>query len=215
MRTTSEWVRAALQLLAPQTCPGCDLETGGDPTALMCPACAPLLERPTSGRAPGSAAAAFLYGGPLADGLLRLKYAGRSELARPLGALLAHEAGAYAGLVDRVIPVALHPSRLRARGYNQSALIARPVARALGVPLDTSSLRRLRPTRDQAGLPRSERRANVCAAFACRRSRTPGTRVLLIDDVVTTGATLAAARSALRDAGFDEVRTLALARAVE
>jgi ComF family protein len=177
----------------------------------FCSACAPLLDRPdASQRPPHPAAAVYLYGGPIADALLRLKYAGRSDLAVPLGALLADAALAYAGLIDRVVPLPLHPSRLRERGYNQSALLARCVASALGIPLDVHCLHRVRRTRDQAGLPREGRADNVRAAFVGTRCRGRA-RVLLIDDVRTTGATLAAGARALLDAGCDEVSTLALA----
>lgn len=157
-------------------------------------------------------AAAFLYGGPLADAILRLKYAGRTDLARGLSELFADAALSYAGRVDRVIPLPLHATRLRERGFNQSALLAAPVARALGVRLDVSCLVRVRPTRDQAGLPRTQRAENVRGAFAVRRPVELG-RVLLVDDVRTTGATLATAAETLLRAGAREVCTLALARA--
>jgi len=205
---TSAWLRA----LAPPSCPGCDglLPVG---RAAFCPACLPLIERASeSQRPPNRAAAAFIYGGPLADAVLRLKYAGRSELAPGLGALLAEAALAYAGAIDRVLPLPLHPARLRERGFNQSVLLARPVARALGAPLDTASLVRVRPTHEQASLPRASRADNVCGAFAARRTLALQ-RVLLIDDVRTTGATLASAAEALLAAGCREVNTLALAQA--
>lgn len=204
-------VASLFQVLAPRRCAGCD---GCLPAAgpAFCPACAPLLERPPEAqRPPGLLAAAFLYGGPLADAILRLKYAGRTDLARGLGDLLADTALPYAGRVDRVIPLPLHPARLRERGFNQSALLSAPVARAIGVPLDVACLIRVRPTRDQAGLARDGRAENVRGAFSVRPAADIG-RVLLVDDVRTTGATLAEAAEALLRAGAREVRTLALAR---
>ncbi len=210
MRSRAAILGAFTRLLAPARCPGCDLGPG-ESEGRFCPACAPLLETAAQ-RPPALAAAAYVYGGPLAEALRRLKYGGRSELGAPLGALLADAALPYAGRVDRVIALPLHPGRLRERGFNQSALLARPVARALGLPLDLSGLHRVRPTRDQASLPRAERAANVRGAFAVL-GRRHGDRVLLIDDVRTTGATLAAAAEALLDCGFAQVRTLALARA--
>ncbi len=204
---------AFVDLLAPLHCPGCDLPRPRREHP-FCDGCAPLLERPDGEeRPPSSAAAAYLYAGPLADALCRFKYGGRTDFARPLAALLAAAALPYAGKIDRVMPLPLHPARLRERGFNQSALLARPVAQALGVTLDTASLRRVRPTRDQAGLPREGRAENVRGAFVAKRPIVAA-RILLIDDVRTTGATLAAGAAALLDAGFVEVRTLALARAV-
>lgn len=153
----------------------------------------------------------------MADAVQRLKYAGRSDLARPLGEALASSCHAYAGLVDAVVAIPLHQDRLRERGFNQSALLAGPVARALGVPLRGGALRRVRPTVAQASLPREDRLANVRGAFRAgprvgKRGRGLG-RVLLVDDVRTTGATLASAAMALLDAGVPRVYTLALARA--
>ena len=212
MRALSFWP-SLLQLLAPERCAACD-EPLDDDSPAFCPACVVLLEpleQSGPSGAPIAAAAAFLYGGPLAAAVQRLKYAGRSELARPLGALLADYALVFAGRVERVVPVPLHPSRLRERGFNQSALLAQPVARALGLPFDPHWLARVRPTRDQAGLARIERGHNLRAAFAARGARARS--VLLIDDVRTTGATLAEAAEALLRAGCAEVHTLALARA--
>ena len=147
----------------------------------------------------------------MASAVQRLKYGRRSELARPLGLLLARYALGFAGRVDCVLPVPLHPARLRARGFNQSALLARPVARALGVRFDPWGLRRVRPTLDQAALAREDRGQNVRGAFVAGVPR-PAERVLLIDDVRTTGATLAEAADALLRAGCAQVHTLALAR---
>jgi ComF family protein len=141
-----------------------------------------------------------------------LKYAKRTELGPVLGRLLADAALPYAGRIERVMALPLHTARLRERGFNQSALLARPVAHALGAQLDVASLRRVRPTRDQASLPRANRADNVRGAFDVVGRQRPD-RVLLIDDVRTTGATLAAAAEALLAAGFHEVHTLALARA--
>lgn len=196
-------VRGLLDLLAPRACPACDaLTTLGE--SGFCAACEPLLE-PRSG-----GVAAYVFGGPLADAIRRLKYEHRSDLAAPLGALLARAASPHVGRADVVVPVPLHPRRLRARGFNQSALIAAPVARVLGVPLDVRWLERVRDTPPQAGLEAPGRDDNVRGAFAARRPR-PGARVLLVDDVRTTGATLSAAAGALRASGAREVRRLALA----
>ena len=207
-------LRAFLELVAPRRCPGCDAIAVLAEDTAFCGACGPLLEAVPAPR-PGAIApvsAAFLFGGPLADAIARLKYQRRADLAAPLGQLLARSALAYAGRVDRVIPLPLHKERLRERGFNQCTLLAAPLSRRLGVPLDTTSLQRVRATADQAGLPRAQRADNVRAAFRAGDG-VRGTRVLLIDDVRTTGATLAAASSALLDAGCAEVCSLALAQA--
>lgn len=197
-----ELLGGLLASLSPLRCPGCDLES--DHEAGFCPACAPLIEPAPDGLA------VLSYGGPVADAIARFKYGGRTDLAAPLGQLLADGALAYAGQVDCVVPLPLFERRLRERGFNQSALLSECVARALGVPLEASVLQRTRDTPAQAGLSRALRIPNVRGAFSaipCER------RVLLIDDVRTTGATLAAAASALRSAGCPEVIELALAAA--
>ena len=148
-------------------------------------------------------------GASAANGAIRrFKYAGASWLARPLGKLLAGTARGYAGSVHAVVPLALHPRKLRARGYNPAALLARAVARELDVPLRTSWLRRERGTRSQAGLTRDARLANVRGAFRAPAIR--ACRLLLVDDVRTTGATLAEAAATLAARGHT-VQTLALA----
>jgi len=199
-------LHALLEVLSPGGCAGCGLPLAAGERG-FCGGCALLLE-PSPQTPPAHVAAAYAYGGPLAEAVLALKYAGRTELAAPLGRLLAQAAVPYAGKVDEVVPLPLHRGRLRERGFNQSALLARPVARALGVPLVTHRLRRVRPTPAQASLPREGRLANVRGAFAARAG---APRVLLIDDVRTTGATLTAAAEALLDAGALRVYALALA----
>ena len=115
---------------------------------------------------------------------------------------------------DLVIPVPLHPRRLAERGYNQAALLAAEVAPALGAALVARGLARVRDTAHQARLARDDRGANVADAFQARRpERIRGRAVVLIDDVATTGATLAACADALRRAGAASVVALVVARA--
>jgi len=199
--------RGLLDLVAPRRCAACD-EVLGPKEEAFCEGCAPLLD---PGERVGSGLSAFVYGGPMAEAVRRLKYGRRTELASPLGALLAARAIELAGEVDAVVPVPLHATRLRRRGFNQAALLARPVARALAVPLVTSELRRLRDTPPQAGLDAAGRLKNVRGAFVALRA--PAARVLLVDDVRTTGATLAECAEALTIAGAERVLTLVLAGA--
>lgn len=201
-----------LRLLAPARCAACDLALVMDEEG-FCGGCDLLLDvLPAAQRPPREAAAGFAYGGPLAEAICRLKYGGRTDLAGALGRRLADLCAGYAGEVDVVMPLPLHAERLRERGFNQAALLARPVARTLGLALDARSLRRVRPTAVQASLPRPRRLDNVRGAFVARASTRPA-RVLLIDDVRTTGATLASAADALLASGHPRVYTLALARA--
>jgi ComF family protein len=154
------------------------------------------------------AQAAFLHGGALSEAIHRLKYEGREELARPLGALFA---ACEPPRADVVAPIPLHAARLRERGYDQAALLAREAGRRFGLPV-RPLLVRVRPTPQQVGLDRIRRDQNVRAAFRALPGAT-GVRVCLIDDVLTTGATAAEAARALAAAGAIRVEVRTLARA--
>jgi ComF family protein len=113
---------------------------------------------------------------------------------------------------DVVIPVPLHKQRLKERGFNQSLLLAREVARVFGLEVDYRSLKRIRPTRPQVDLKPDERKKNVKGAFDVKSpERVRGRRVLLVDDVFTTGATVSECARVLKKAGA-EVYVLTLAR---
>jgi predicted amidophosphoribosyltransferase len=129
-------------------------------------------------------------------------------LAQSLARLLVPAAYGYAGRVDAVVPMPLHPRKLRERGWNPSLLLAKPVGRALGIPLRAGWLIRTRATRSQADLSSTARRENVRGAFTARDAAPQ--RILLIDDVMTTGATLSEASDTLQARGHDVI-TLALA----
>ncbi len=207
-RGSQGWLSSVLELVAPRRCAACDVVLSGDASSGFCGGCAPLLDPIRHGLG------AYAYGGPLATAILRFKFRGRTEFAHPLGHLLGEAAVArHAGQVDAVVPVPLHPSRLRERGFDQAALLARPVARALGLPLRLDLLMRRRDTTPQAGLGAAARRLNVRGAFALSRSQRPlPRRLLLVDDVTTTGATLHAAAHPLREGGAERVFRLALAQ---
>lgn len=158
--------------------------------------------------------APFLYQGRMREAVHRFKYGGQSDLGAPLGDLLADLAeGWLSGCEPLLVPVPLHPGKLRKRGFNQSLLLARQVARRLGAPLDYLTLRRVRPTESQSGLLRADRQGNVRGAFRLARKLSPSDRpVLLVDDVATTGHTLKECARVLRGAGARRVLCLALAR---
>ncbi len=161
------------------------------------------------------ARAPLIYGGPLADAIRRMKYANRPDLAGSLAPLLADEARALPE-VDVVVPVPLAWRKLFSRGYNQSALLARSVAQGLRLPMDTGVLRRIGDAGPLAGRARTARREAVRGAFVVRHpERVRGKRILLVDDVLTTGATAAAASRVLCRAGARSVVVLTLARTGE
>ena len=150
------------------------------------------------------------------DGALRaivhaLKYEGRRSLAGPLGELMRRRGGDILAGAACVIPVPLHPSRRRERGFNQAV----DLARQLGLPV-AGALTRIRATSAQTGLPAAQRHRNVRDAFAVTRAgeTLAGATVVLVDDVSTTGATLEACARALKQAGVREIRALTAARVV-
>jgi ComF family protein len=154
-----------------------------------------------------------LLGGPLADAIHALKYRNRPALARPLGAWLASRAPLSGDAAIVSIPLAR--GRRIERGYDQAALLADHLARAAGASRRRlpAALRRVRETPPQVGRTRAERARNVAGAFEASGGALAGRDVLLVDDVVTTGATADAAAAALRRAGARSVVVVALARA--
>ncbi len=151
------------------------------------------------------------YEGALRTLIHLFKYSAIRSLARPLADLLA-DALPRDQRFDAIVPVPLHWRRRWHRGFNQSELLARSLSRRTGVPL-LGVLRRTRATSVQAGLSNTRRRQNVTSAFGCRRpERVRGKRILLIDDVMTTGSTAAACALALKRAGAAKVAILTVAR---
>ena len=152
------------------------------------------------------------YEGALRETVLLLKR--QPYLPRHVVDLLRERARSFSA-VTRVIPVPLHEERLRARGFNQAAVIGREMSQALGVPLDEMSLVRVStPRKYRTGLDAKGRRESVEGAFTVRYPRLiAGEDILLVDDVFTTGATIGACQAALTEAGAKSVLIMTLARA--
>ncbi|MDK9698410.1 MAG: ComF family protein [Siculibacillus sp.] len=161
------------------------------------------------------ARAAVLYEDVAREIVRGLKYHDRTELARLVGRMTARAGRELTAEADVIVPLPLHRRRLWTRRFNQAALIAREVARSSGVPIDLTALTRVRATRPQVGLGEREREENVRGAFRVDPAHRPaiaGRRVVLVDDVLTTGATASAATRALRRAGATRVDVLTFAR---
>lgn len=198
-------------------CAGCAAELPR-PAGAACRVCAePLAVPGTCGRclkhppAFDDTVAGALYRFPADVLIQRLKYGGELACADVLGERLAEAVGA-APRPDLLVPMPLHPDRLRSRGFNQAVELARPLAHRLGIPLMAAACRRLRDTPAQAGLDLAARRRNVRGAFACDADLA-GRHVAVVDDVLTSGATLDALARVLRKAGAARVSAWVAARA--
>lgn len=213
MHLLARVVSELLDALAPPSCAACDSPV--PPAAPFCSRCGPLAVPPP----PRTLAGAPLivlgrYEPPLSTAIVRFKYAGRAELAPSLAQLLSralepldlHPTTAF-------VPVPLHARRLAARGYNQAALIAQQLARARRLRCEPRLLQRTRDTERQVGKARAARLTNASAAFVLRQSGVQ--RAVLVDDVVTTGATVRACVQALGQGGVEVVAIAALAQASE
>lgn len=220
-RTVGRATERLLDAAFPARCAGCDRE--GD---ALCPACAPALESRLLAPAgvpiglPGDIPAPLLqlewcapYRGIIRDVLHGIKYGGERRLARPLGQAVARRWARVGIGADLVTHVPVHAERARVRGYDQAELIAREAAAALWLPFEPL-LVRTRATIAQFDLDRDRRATNVTDAFALRPGETPpaGRWILLIDDVTTTGATLAACATALLGSGAHAVSAVTVAR---
>jgi len=199
-----------LDLVAPPACAACDEPYPAHPP--LCDACRSYL-LPADER-PAGVSVTFEHGASLARAIYRAKYDGDPAVAASLGALLVETFEPPVEPYDAIVPVPLHPQRLRSRGYNQSRELSRALARHLRVPVLTDVVARARDTPSQTRLDRTARRRNLEGAFVVTRPEgLRGRRLLVVDDVVTTGATLDSLRERLLAAGARSVHATALSRA--
>ncbi len=209
--SASAWGRIAF-IEAP-ICHGCgspfEYEMGDEVRCAICLARQPAYDH---------ARAACLYDEHSRDLILKLKHADRTDLSGLFARWIARSAADLIPELDAVLPVPLHRWRLLRRRYNQAAEIARPLARMTGLVYLPDALVRARPTESQGGKSASGRRRNVAAAFSVPghwKSRIVGKRLLLIDDVLTTGATAEGCARALKRAGAARVDVAVVARVKE
>jgi len=199
--------------IEPPLCPGC----GRPHTAMVGLGnrrnfpCADCREHPPE--AVGRIYGAALYDGVIADAIQALKFYDKYRLARPLGEMMQAFAAEHMAVLtyDLIVPVPLHRVRLRDRGYNQSTLLARACADAFPSAAVCEDLKRIRPTRTQSTLAGTKRADNVRGAFAVEGDGIAGKRVLLVDDVVTSGGTATECAKALLRAGAAQVDVFAVA----
>lgn len=241
MQGLTEVLQRLLHLVLPVECAGCGITLADDPVPFFCrscwagvtplsgPACprcgrpfpSPVSLRfspehlcgPCRTRRPAytKAWSLYPYTPPLQDALRLFKYHGKVALADTLGQLL--QASILPPRVDLLMPVPIHPARLREREFNQSLLLADRMNRTLRLPLSFDNLIRLRPTPPQTTLSRSARLKNLRHVFAVRRpDEVRERRILLIDDVFTTGTTVNECAKTLRKAGAADVYVCTLAR---
>lgn len=195
-------------------CPNCEIRLRrlrsrcplcGGPSA-RCPLCA---QQPL----PLKVRSYAYYEGPVGKAIVRLKYKPDRSLGRAMASWLAEVYRAASWNAGLVVPVPLSDGRKKARGYNQVSLISDALGMALGIPHSESALARVRETPSQVGLEPHQREHNVAGAFCASKEEVVGKRVLLVDDLFTTGATLTACAEALGTAGAEETLGLTVARA--
>jgi ComF family protein len=187
-------------------------QTGTAQNGILCPPC---LSRGPGRAAPLTVRSITLYSRNVREAVLRVKFGGQAPVARSLSHYMTDHYHRFypADAFQSILPVPLHPTRLREREFNQSILLARPLAALLGIPLDLDGVERVRHTLPQSASTETDRRKNLRGAFRVRRpERVKGRSILLLDDVYTTGATLEELARTLLSAGARRVSGLTLAR---
>lgn len=230
METCRKWWFAGIDLIFPSRCPGC-----GKVGVAWCESCtsAILHISPPICRACGSpnttpvrrcdlcvdypqgfqVRAYAKYQGPMLKAILHLKYRPNRQLAQLMGRWLSEVVSKERWSAEIIIPVPLGSKRMRSRGYNQASLIAKGLADQLNVTFREDLLTRRRETKSQVGLDPLERKNNVQKAFLAKDGLSRDLTILLVDDLVTTGATLIACAQALHDVGIQRVYGITVARA--
>ena len=211
MPTRPSLLESLLTLLFPDHCVSCRRHG-----TLLCKQCCNGLELYTEQLhiLPGldGVSIAYVYRDTLRTAIHQLKYRRRRRVAKPLGELLTPLAQPHSASIDALQPIPMHAARRAERGFNQAELIAQSLGATLGKPCLVRGLERVRATGQQVRLNAHERRENMRDAFAWQATAPPPARILLVDDVLTTGATMSACAVALREAGCREVYGIALAR---
>jgi ComF family protein len=154
------------------------------------------------------------YGGSLQEAIQKLKYKKDIGLANIFAQPLVGLLKALDWQIDLITAVPLDKQRLSTRGYNQAELLSKPISRVSGIPYVSDAIIKCFPTKSQVGLSESERMLNVLNAFKSNSDIVMGKTVLVVDDVVTTGATIDACSAALKDAGASKVYGISLARSL-
>jgi ComF family protein len=203
------------QVIEEPLCSRCGYPLAKDTEAegLLCPGC---LSRESPLPPAYTVRSLALYAGGLRKAILRVKYSSRqTAVARSLSFFIRDHFSRFfpVDAFDRILPVPLHPKRLRAREFNQCVLLSRPLASHLGIPLDLDAVERVRHTLPQRFSTEKERRKNLKGAFRVRKpARIDGQSILLFDDVYTSGATLEEMARSLLSAGASRVAAFTLAR---
>jgi ComF family protein len=192
--------------ILPPICPKCGRP---QPSGVLCPDCVSWSADIDGIRSP------FKFEGVIRQAVHQLKYRNLRALSPTLAEFLYEYLTNYPLPVDVIVPVPLHPKRLRERGYNQSGLLAGDLSKLIGLPSSAGSLIRQRNTVPQARTVNvNQRQKNITGAFTCRNQELQGKKVLLIDDVSTSGTTLDACARAMKDAGSVSVWGLTVAREI-